>query len=335
MNCCEYSKVFFVPSSIVNFGNFLKERVSPSSKAKAVKINSKRNLGASSVGPEMSRVLAPDVEPDEFGWFEDFEHGAIEHSESPSKVLTTETDKKSKRLHRVLTLPTPLTEPPVYVLESSLSYQELWYVTAGRRPKQPLNERAHYELLWKENFLKSRAQYLNSENAIHFPNQDDDTGCLVIFKGKGPHSNAVSRAFPNFPCSNVMLQLPHFRILQDKSGRQHAEFLILVVLGNLKFGIWKRYSDFKKLSETIQEIQNKSSLTDIFVKTMLSWNCVTVRQRWFRCLDKEYLAIKCYLLERFIHDMLFESSTPDTLMKFLGLLEFSHKSSVIGDSREL
>lgn len=309
----------FSPAPLFHLLKYIKEQIIPNTSTNKSPARGKRGF----VKTEMSAmVLAPDLEHDEFGWFEDFEAGGGEHSQSPSKVI--HSDKITKRLPRVLTLPTPVTEPPVYVLESSLSNQELWHVTAGRRPKQPLKERAHYEMLWKENFIKSRARYLSPEN-ITYPNQDDDTGHLVIFKGKGPHSTAVSRAFPDFPCSNVMLQLPHFRILQEKTGRQHAEFLILVVLGHLKFGIWKRYSDFKRLSGTIKEMKNKNSHTSIFEKTMLSWHCVTVRQRWFRCLDKEYLAIKCYLLERFVHDILFESSAPDTLMDFFGLLEISQK----------
>ena len=43
------------------------------------------------------------------------------------------------------------------------------------------------------------------------------------------------------------------------------------------------------------------------------------RQRWFRCLDAGYLSLKVFLLERFLHDILFESSNPQILRDFVGV----------------
>jgi hypothetical protein len=43
------------------------------------------------------------------------------------------------------------------------------------------------------------------------------------------------------------------------------------------------------------------------------------RKRVFRCLDKDYLALKCFLLERFLHDVVLESKSPATLKEFLGV----------------
>ena len=42
------------------------------------------------------------------------------------------------------------------------------------------------------------------------------------------------------------------------------------------------------------------------------------RQRWYRCLDAGYLSLKVFLLERFLHDILFESSNPQILRDFVG-----------------
>ena len=51
---------------------------------------------------------------------------------------------------------------------------------------------------------------------------------------------------------------------------------------------------------------------------------------WFRCLEKEYLSLKCFLLERFLHDVLFESSSSHLLRGFLNL----HWFALIYDMRE-
>lgn len=48
---------------------------------------------------------------------------------------------------------------PTYVLEESRSSQLLWKDSAGRRPPQPLEERAFYEKMWAQNFAKSQVNY--------------------------------------------------------------------------------------------------------------------------------------------------------------------------------
>lgn len=48
---------------------------------------------------------------------------------------------------------------PTYVLEESRSSQRLWKDSAGRRPPQPVEERAFYEQMWAQNFAKSQVNY--------------------------------------------------------------------------------------------------------------------------------------------------------------------------------
>ena len=48
---------------------------------------------------------------------------------------------------------------PTYVLEESMSSQRLWKDSAGRRPPQPVEERAFYEQMWAQNFAKSQVNY--------------------------------------------------------------------------------------------------------------------------------------------------------------------------------
>lgn len=48
---------------------------------------------------------------------------------------------------------------PTYVLEESMSSQKLWKNTAGNRPPQPVEERAFFEKMWAQNFVKSQVNY--------------------------------------------------------------------------------------------------------------------------------------------------------------------------------
>ena len=73
----------------------------------------------------------------DYGWFEDFESPVIRPALSD--------DFQQQPIERAMTLPAPVAEVPMYVLESSLETQQLWYKTAGRRPRQPSNEREYFE----------------------------------------------------------------------------------------------------------------------------------------------------------------------------------------------
>jgi len=48
---------------------------------------------------------------------------------------------------------------PTYVLEESMSSQNLWKDTAGTRPPQPVEERAFFERIWTQNFARSQVSY--------------------------------------------------------------------------------------------------------------------------------------------------------------------------------
>ena len=51
-----------------------------------------------------------------------------------------------------------------------------------------------------------------------------------------------------------------------------------------------------------------------------SWKVLKRRQRWYRCLDPGYLSVKVFMLERFLHDILYESSSPRMLRDFVGVV---------------
>jgi hypothetical protein len=64
---------------------------------------------------------------DEWGFFEDFE------PLTPLYVVDSDscTCKEELPIKRALSLPPPATSAPMYVLESTLATQQLWYSTAG------------------------------------------------------------------------------------------------------------------------------------------------------------------------------------------------------------
>lgn len=270
--------------------------------------------------PKRKRGYSTDsgTEREDYGWFEDFESPYVQ------KMLTPEYSKQP--LQRALTLPAPAAEPPLYILESSLETQHLWYSTAGRRPKQPTHEREYYEKLWESNFEQSSVTYLQDPNLMKKTKGDIvpklEIKGEVLYRGKSPFSNAVSKYFYEGMNVSVTLQMPFYRIFRALDGNIHAEYLIKVTIGGnapVTFGIWKRHSDFCLLAKIVMGLDLKSGSRNIYKNAILSWQCVLQRKRWYRSLDKDYLALKCFLLERFLHDVLFESSVPGILNKFLGL----------------
>ena len=122
--------------------------------------------------------------------------------------------------------------------------------------------------------------------------------------------------------------------LQSKKNGKYAQFLVIYREGSIRdtLGVWKRYSDFEALSSKVMEshdschsvLANMSPLAvteegdvEHLPNAITSWRLLKKRQRWFRCLDAGYLSLKVFLLERFLHDILFESSSPKLLRDFV------------------
>ena len=122
---------------------------------------------------------------------------------------------------------------------------------------------------------------------------------------------------------------------QSKKHGKYAQFLVIYREGSIRdtIGVWKRYSDFQELSRKVTQahegcaavIANMSPLAvteehevEHLPNAITSWRLLKKRQRWYRCLDAGYLSLKVFLLERFLHDILFESSSPNLLRDFVG-----------------
>lgn len=76
--------------------------------------------------------------------------------------------------------------------------------------------------------------------------------------------------------------------------------------------------EFIQFYEQVRDLNKTENHFHEYNNSILSWECLTNRQKIFRCVEKDYVALKCFLLERFLHDLLFESPTPNLLVNFLG-----------------
>ena len=263
----------------------------------------------SAYSPTVSTMSMPidsyERDDHDYGWFEDTEPLKAEAGRQP--------------LHRALSNPPPATEAPSYILESNLETQQLWYVTAGQRPQQPRREREYFEQLWQSNFQSSSVDYSRTPQTSHDVIPKSEFSGEIIFRGESLFTNSVSKTFNEGTIQSLTIQVPQYRIMETNQKEQYAEFLVLISISNLStitFGVWKRHSEFEKMSSSLSSNPTSSSF---FKNTLLSWQCMMQRKKWYKCLDKEYLSLKCFLLERFMHDMLFESQSPDILITFLGL----------------
>ena len=325
---------------------------------------------------------------------------------------------------------------PHYILEESIDSQKLWKDTAGKRPPQPAEERAHFEKLWSQNFVRSQVQYempvevLTATSPIslspfsesastdnygtHFTPYVDDglgvagaadvkaaeveaaeatlmslsgtagasqfyshtrtndakllgphqyhhtpvnkpvrgagDGARVVVKGDNVFGTTVSKSFPNSKggVDTISVSIASYRVVESRKEGKHAQFLVVYRDGSFRetIGVWKRFRDFERLSNKVSHgsescnVQNCAhSLTPLHVEAdydveplpnaITSWKLLKKRQRWFRCLDAGYLSLKVFLLERFLHDILFESSSPKLLRDFVGVNIHTSKTSLL------
>lgn len=151
---------------------------------------------------------------DEWGFFEDFEQSPLTNRVEKGE----EVEPEDQSIQRALSLPPPATAAPMYVLESTLATQQLWYSTAGLRPKQPSQEREYFENLWKRNFENSdvpdnQADVIGNDTIGLIPKKVRDEVPFkefdgeILFRGKGPFSNSVSKSFSDHDVAAMTLQV--------------------------------------------------------------------------------------------------------------------------------
>jgi len=184
--------------------------------------------------------------------------------------------------------------------------------------------------------------YVHHHTLVNKTVKDHDTGdqLTVLVKGDNVFGTTASKSFltnGSMPGSveSVTISVGSYRVVESKQHGKYAQFLVIFCAGTFRetFGVWKRYSDFKKLSNLVTRgAENCSSVlagigplsvtedhVELMPNAMMSWSLVKKRKRWYRCLDAGYLSIKVFLLERFLHDILYESKSPKILLDFVGV----------------
>jgi hypothetical protein len=250
-------------------------------------------------------------------------------------------------LQRAHSLQPAVAEPPTYILESTLGTQLLWYDTAAKRPQQPEIERAYYEQLWAENLRQSEVEGIEKAPLKAEDAPEKDFNGEIVGRFTSRYSLGVSKTFGfeggrdpigrlrSGTWSSVTIQLPRIRIISVDTalGKQsHAEFLVVAGLrrpdhsSHVTLGTWRRHQHFVDLARQLSRAASSGGTG--FKNAQLSWECLMNRKRWGRCLDADYLSLKAFLLERFLHDVLFESPDVGLLESFLELGLVSNAASL-------
>ena len=163
---------------------------------------------------------------------------------------------------------------------------------------------------------------------------DKDT--TVLLKGLNAFGTTVSKSFAQtdmdglINVTTVNISIASYRVVESKRSGRYAQFHVIYREGNMRdtIGVWKRYRDFENLASKISDSCDGCSMlhgSDHLMETEIehlpnaitSWRLMKKRKRWYRCLDAGYLSLKVFLLERFLHDVLFESSSPHLLRDFV------------------
>ena len=169
---------------------------------------------------------------------------------------------------------------------------------------------------------------------------DKDT--TVLYKGINAFGTTVSKSFAQtggdglISVTTVNVNVASYRVVESKRHGRYAQFHVIYREGNMRdtIGVWKRYRDFEMLASKISDtcegcsmLHNVSSSphhhhviepeVEHLPNAITSWRLMKKRKRWYRCLDAGYLSLKVFLLERFLHDVLFESSSPFLLRDFV------------------
>jgi len=222
----------------------------------------------------------------------------------------------------------PSWQPPDHLMCESVSTQALWQVTGGA--VTPGKEWGGEGCGEGEGCGgegegcgdgSGSSSMEETENADSLPYRSEPStpaaDVQLLMQADNIYGSAVTKSFYCAICnriSNTVVRIPKFQIVK-RGGQTHAEFLVVVNIGSFTFGVWRRYSEFRELAESLAVSKEKRGE---FANSLFSWQCLNHRKRWFRCLDKDYLTLKCFLLERFLHDFVYESSEANCMYAFIG-----------------
>ena len=180
---------------------------------------------------------------------------------------------------------------PQWVSLEPIEFQILWQNTAGKRPIQPPQERKYYENIWKQNSM-----FLDCSGNVDY--------CLVgIIPNK--YTLLSIRSFNgNGPFG---IQITHFKIIDSR-----ANYLIKFKTPTYEFCKWMTYTCINNFYEKLLCVSNFWEC----INTRISWRTWKRRQSWFRNNNFHYLEMKTFLLERVLHDALYESPDIDIFYEY-------------------
>jgi len=243
----------------------------------------------------------------------------------------------------VLTATTPISMSPFAdgSFDTSNAMAAVAAAESGSKSKTPTAAIAEATL---QNMQTSDTINSNRDNVVHktVKGSNSEGDITVLIKGDNVFGTTVSKSFarpsvnggPVVGVDTVNISIASYRVVESKKHGKYAQFLVIYREGSVRdtIGIWKRYSDFQELSKKVTQahegcasvIANMSPLAitqehevEHLPNAITSWRLLKKRQRWYRCLDAGYLSLKVFLLERFLHDILFESSSPNLLREFI------------------
>lgn len=148
----------------------------------------------------------------------------------------------------------------------------------------------------------------------------EESGPLALCVFSNATSSASCRVFEDG--LSVQLAVPCFRIVQDGEGLR-AEYQLEVCSEAQRLVVWKRYSHFSSMAASMRLSRG---MLDWFVApqrnrkfdlTQQSWLQLQSRRHWFRRLSVAYLAWKSAMLEEFLRNLLFESSSRQEFLLFV------------------
>lgn len=267
---------------------------------KSIELEEFKGMECSSNRGSRTSSRSGDEDPDEYGWWSE---GEID--------METVSDYGAVISGRLFSQPSVCTPVhlPEQLMRQSVSMQAMWQV--GIDSPQDL-ERHSPPGQFPESVSRARLQKICSgESFVEQPE-------LVLEKENKFGGQSVSKSYECRQCRNVsmiVLQVPRFQVVRHTNGVQHAEFLVKIQFGTLILAAWRRYTDFERL---FHAVISDSRTRNKFPNTTYSWELVRHRKRWYRCLEEEYLTLKCFLLERFLHDLVYECEETNAICKFIG-----------------
>ena len=115
---------------------------------------------------------------------------------------------------------------------------------------------------------------------------------------------------------DIRISVPKFRVAQcSLSSRKFAEYSIVLSLNRRPIIRWMRYSTLH------QFVRNELRPIQKFRQAKEEWECgVSSKKRWFNRLDVLYLHQRCMSIERFLHTVAYEASTPLMLLQLVTFL---------------